>query len=172
MSDTLQFTTHSARETEALGAKLARAMPVPMLLVLSGELGAGETAFVRGMAKGLDAAPEICVTSPTYVLQHAHICARATLYHIDAYRLAGGADEFEAGGLMECLSDPKGLVCIEWPERLADMIWPDNRIVVQIEHCQPEEREIKLVPLGEKAVQALERLRVNLASETSALQGS
>src|SRR5205823_3904781 len=107
----------------------------------SGELGAGKTVFVRGLLRGLDAPPDEAVTSPTYVLLHKYRGARRTLYHIDAYRLRGGADEFESSGLRECLDDPDALVAIEWPER-ANVEWPARRVEVTLEHAGKERRRI------------------------------
>src|SRR5437879_3655150 len=99
--------TSSAAQTEALGAALGRALRGRELIVLSGELGAGKTVFVRGVARGLNMPPGVRVCSPTYVLQHEYTGGRLTLYHIDAYRLGGAAD-FENSGLRECLDDLKG----------------------------------------------------------------
>jgi len=129
----------SAAETEALGAQLATTLRGRELIVLSGELGAGKTVFVRGVAKGLAVPTGVRVTSPTYVLQHRYSGGRLTLYHIDAYRLSGALD-FEGSGLRECLEDPHGVVCMEWPERVADLNWPTERIVVEIEHAETAER--------------------------------
>jgi tRNA threonylcarbamoyladenosine biosynthesis protein TsaE len=149
--------THSTAETEALGERVARSLSVPATLLLHGELGAGKTAFVRGIARGLGALPGVRVTSPTYVLQHAYPCERATLYHIDAYRIRGGAAEFEAGGLMECLDDASGVVCVEWPEKLAHMSWDENSVIVKIEHIAPAVREVSISATGtnSKLVDAL-----------------
>ena len=151
----LRFKTTSPAETEALAAKLARAIPGGMLLLLSGELGSGKTVFVRGLLRGLDAGPDVAVTSPTYVLQHRYRGATRTLYHIDAYRLAGGAGEFESSGLQECLEDAGALVAVEWPERAADFAWPADRILAEIDHAGAETRRITLRACGPKASAAL-----------------
>ncbi len=147
--------TRSASETEALGERLARALTAPALVLLSGELGAGKTAFVRGMLRGLDAPPDVCVTSPTYILLHSYKGGRATLHHIDAYRLGGGAAEFEASGLMECFDDPNGIACIEWPEKLSDLNWPPDRVLVEIEHSEPTVRRIVLRGTGARSEAAV-----------------
>ena len=125
-------------------ASVWRALTAPALVLLSGELGAGKTAFVRGMLRGVEAPPDVRVTSPTYILLHSYQGGRATIYHIDAYRLSGGADEFEASGLLECFNDPKGIVCIEWPEKLLDAKWPREAVRVEIEHCEPTVRRVML----------------------------
>ena len=155
----LRFETTSPAETEALAAKLARAITGGMVLLLSGELGSGKTVFVRGLLCGLDAGPDVAVTSPTYVLQHTYRGARHTLHHIDAYRLGGGAAEFESSGLFECLDDPAALVAVEWPERVDEFAWPAERIVVQLEHAGRERRRITLTPIGPRARRALARLK-------------
>lgn len=138
------FETHSPAETEACGERLARTLIAPAIVLLSGELGAGKTAFVRGMARGLDAPPSMRVTSPTYVLLHSHKGGRATLHHIDAYRLAGGADEFEDSGLSECLHDPAAIVCIEWPEKIAALNFPCRPVRVRLEHLDSDSRSIEI----------------------------
>lgn len=162
MSERLCLETHSAAETEALGERLARALvhePRPQgsvaLVLLSGELGAGKTSFVRGMLRGLDAPLDVRATSPTYVLQHVYKGGRATLYHIDAYRLGGGAAEFESSGLLECLDDPAAIVCVEWPEKLPDLKWPPDRIIVELEHRDPSVRAITLHGTGQQSIAAV-----------------
>ncbi len=141
-SERSEIETRSACETEALGEALARTLVAPAIVLLSGDLGAGKTAFVRGIVRGLDAPDDVRVTSPTYILLHSYRGGRATLHHIDAYRLRGGGDEFEASGLMDCFDDPNGIVCIEWPEKLADMKWPRECVRVEIEHCEPTVRRL------------------------------
>jgi tRNA threonylcarbamoyladenosine biosynthesis protein TsaE len=138
------FETRSARETEALAARLGRVITRRTQITLSGELGAGKTVFVRGLARGLGVPAAVPVTSPTYVLLHKYHGGRMQLYHIDAYRLGGGADEFESSGLNECLADPNGVVCIEWPEKLEGQKWPADLVEVSIEHLDPEARRIIL----------------------------
>jgi tRNA threonylcarbamoyladenosine biosynthesis protein TsaE len=134
----------SAPQTEALGESIGRRISGGTVVLLSGELGAGKTVFVRGLARGLSMPRGVAVTSPTYVLQHAYRGGRLTLYHIDAYRIAGGAAEFEGSGLRECLDDPNGVVCIEWPERLADFQWPGARIDVKLEHVDEQHRRVTI----------------------------
>ena len=136
--------THSAAETEALGNRLAAAAPGGMIITLCGELGAGKTVLVRGIASGLQMPPGVFVTSPTYVLQHIYRGGRLTLYHIDAYRLVGGAGELESSGLAECFNDEQGLVCVEWPERLKDFNWPADHIAIHIDHHDPQVRRAVL----------------------------
>src|SRR5947199_3564207 len=96
---TLQFETSTPAETESLGERLGRALEGGVFVALSGELGAGKTVFVRGVLRGLNAPAGAAVTSPTYVLQHIYRGGRLTLYHIDAYRIAGAGGEFEDSAL-------------------------------------------------------------------------
>ena len=156
LTEAFSRSTASAAETEALGAAIARGLRGGELIVLSGELGAGKTVFVRGLARGLNCPPGVRVTSPTYVLQHAYRGGRLALYHIDAYRLGGGAAEFEASGLRECMDDSGGVVCLEWPERLDDLQWPGDRIFVQIEHVDPQHRQLTLSASGAHSQQILQ----------------
>lgn len=153
--------TTSPSETEALGVALAGQLRGGELIVLSGELGAGKTVFVRGLARGLKCPPGVRVTSPTYVLQHAYRGGRLTVYHIDAYRIGGGAAEFEASGLRECMDDRTGIVCLEWPERLDDLHWPGERIFVQIEHVDPQRRQLTLSAGGAQTHQLLQQALKN-----------
>lgn len=160
MSDkrTLNLETKSSSETEALGIRLACALTGGMVITLAGELGAGKTVFVRGIACGLNMPPGVVVTSPTYVLQHIYRGGRLTLYHIDAYRMVGGVSEFEASGLDECLKDDHGVVCLEWPERLPGVNWPEDYLAIQIEHADPQRRKITLTSSGPRAHEIMKQL--------------
>jgi tRNA threonylcarbamoyladenosine biosynthesis protein TsaE len=152
---TVTHDTHGPKETEALAAKLAAALPGGMLISLSGELGAGKTCFVRGLARGLGVPKDVMITSPTYVLQHIYRGGRLTVYHIDAYRLRGGADEFEASGLQECLLDPNGIVCMEWPECAGESGAAREWIEISIEHVDPETRRLTFTAHGVSALLAV-----------------
>jgi tRNA threonylcarbamoyladenosine biosynthesis protein TsaE len=112
MTDTLR--SSSEEETRSLAARLARSLRPGSILLLSGDLGAGKTAFVRGLAEGLglDAS---AVTSPTFTLVHEHRGGRLPLIHVDLYRL-DTADLAEIG-MDEDLA-AAGVVAVEWPERL------------------------------------------------------
>lgn len=119
MSET--FTTRSIKATLDLGRKLAERFGVGDCIALHGELGAGKTVFVRGLAAGLGVADERAVSSPTFVLvQEYH--GRIPIYHIDLYRLDKAVAELELFGLSEMLQS--GLVVIEWAERAADLPRP------------------------------------------------
>jgi tRNA threonylcarbamoyladenosine biosynthesis protein TsaE len=83
---TQEFTTNSAEETIALGRMLARILSPPKLVLLRGDLGAGKTTLVKGIASGFEAASEEDVTSPTFTLVHEYRGPAANLFHIDLYR--------------------------------------------------------------------------------------
>jgi tRNA threonylcarbamoyladenosine biosynthesis protein TsaE len=110
----ITLTTTSEEETAAAGRQFARRLAAGAIVLLSGDLGAGKTAFVRGMAEGLDIAPEE-VSSPTFTLIQEYRGGRLPLYHVDLYRL--NTIEVEDLGLDE-LTLEGGVTAIEWPDRL------------------------------------------------------
>src|SRR5258708_24739835 len=101
---TREFTTHTAEETIALGRELASLLTPPKLVVLRGDLGAGKTMLVKGIAEGFQAASEEDVTSPTFTLIHEYRGPSATIYHIDLY-LVDTQRELETLGLDDLISD-------------------------------------------------------------------
>lgn len=103
--------THSEEETAAFARELAGTLNAGDVLLLSGGLGAGKTAFVRGLAAGLGIPPED-VSSPTFTLLHEYRGGRLPLYHADLYRLEESAAE-DLG-----LEQTDGVLAIEWPDRL------------------------------------------------------
>ena len=111
----LTTTTNAAPETFELGEIVGRAITLPVVITLTGDLGSGKTVFVQGLAAGLDVPPEYYVTSPSYTLINEYP-GRLTLYHADLYRLAGGVDleDLELPDLI----DGKGVVAVEWADRI------------------------------------------------------
>lgn len=107
--------TGSENETRQIAADLADRLAAGAVVLLHGDLGAGKTAFVRGLAEGLGV-PEDAVSSPTFTLVHEYRGGRLTLYHADLYRLTAGTS-LDDLGLDEAAED--GVLAIEWPERLA-----------------------------------------------------
>ncbi len=120
---------------EAMGAAFSGGEVV----LLSGELGAGKTAFVRGLARGLGADPEE-VASPSFVLLTAYR-GRLVLHHADLYRLRGDGDESEIG--LEELPGAGGVLAVEWAERLREPHWP-LPVRVRLEHAGGDERRIRI----------------------------
>src|SRR5215475_8504145 len=110
-----EFTTKSPNETIALGRELASTLSPPKLVVLRGDLGAGKTTLVKGIAEGFSAASQDDVTSPTFTLIHEYRGPRATLYHIDLYRV-DTQRELETLGLDDLMNDSSVLL-IEWGEK-------------------------------------------------------
>jgi tRNA threonylcarbamoyladenosine biosynthesis protein TsaE len=130
--------TTSEEETEQAGQSLAGSLRPGAVVLLYGELGAGKTAFVRGLARGLGASTDD-VSSPTFTLIQEYTGRSVTLYHVDLYRLA--PREVDELGLEELVSGD-GIVAIEWAERWAGR--PDDVCEVRIEHTGDERRAIRL----------------------------
>ena len=110
------YTTHSPEETIILGHELARQLAPPKLVLLRGELGAGKTTLVKGIAEAFQAAEQDEVTSPTFTLIHEYRGPKITVYHIDLYRI-DTERELATLGIDELLRDPSALVLIEWGEK-------------------------------------------------------
>src|SRR5437660_3972809 len=110
-----EFTTNSPEETIALGRELAASLAPPKLVLLRGDLGAGKTTLVKGIAQGFQAASEEDVTSPTFTLVHEYRGPSATLYHIDLYRV-DTQRELETLGLDD-LTNENSVLLIEWGEK-------------------------------------------------------
>src|SRR5207248_1392873 len=115
---TREFTTKSPEETIALGRELASLLTPPKLMVLRGDLGAGKTTLIKGIAEGFNAASQQDVTSPTFTLIHEYRGPSATLYHIDLYRV-DTQRELETLGLDDLMSESSVLL-IEWEKSLRD----------------------------------------------------
>lgn len=109
--------THSVEETEALGAELAAEAQAGWVIGLSGELGAGKTAFVRGFARGMGYLGR--VHSPTFALLNEYRGGRLPIHHLDLYRL-GSVEEVRGAGLDEYLERPEGVALVEWIGRWID----------------------------------------------------
>jgi tRNA threonylcarbamoyladenosine biosynthesis protein TsaE len=117
----MEFITHSPEETASLGARLAQVLRAGDVVAFTGDLGAGKTAFVSGMARGLGI--EDRVTSPTFTIVNEYEGGRLPLFHFDMYRL-GSADELFDVGWEDYLA--RGGVCaVEWTENVAEAIEPD-----------------------------------------------
>ena len=109
------FTTNSPEETIALGRELASLLAPPKIVVLRGDLGAGKTTLVKGIAEGFSAASQDDVTSPTFTLIHEYRGPSAALYHIDLYRI-DTQRELETLGLDDLMTD-NSVLLIEWGEK-------------------------------------------------------
>ena len=131
------FISHNPAETESLGECWGRAARRGLVIALSGDLGAGKTQLVKGIARGLGVTTR--THSPTFTLVNEYDGGRLKLFHLDLYRLETREQIFSAG--MEEFLQPDGVAVIEWAERLKAE-WPLSRISVQIEILSEMERRI------------------------------
>lgn len=135
-----EIVTHSSDETIQLGRDLGAQLKPPVLILLTGELGAGKTTLTKGIVSGVGAAREDEVTSPTFTLVHKYERG-ARVYHVDLYRI-GDFHDLETLGLEDVLAEP-GVVIVEWPEKLTLCTdWPIVRI--QLEHVAEDMRKITI----------------------------
>jgi tRNA threonylcarbamoyladenosine biosynthesis protein TsaE len=138
---TREFTTRSAEETIALGKELAALLTPPKLVLLRGELGAGKTTLVKGIAQGYQAASEEDVTSPTFTLVHEYRGPKATVYHIDLYRV-DTQRELDTLALEDLISE-ESVLLIEWGEKFP-RFERECDLEIAIERISDNERLIKL----------------------------
>ena len=138
-----EITTHSAEETIAFGRTLAQLLTPPKLVLLRGDLGAGKTTLVKGIAAAFQAAAEEDVTSPTFTLVHEYRGPHANLYHIDLYRI-DTLRELETLGMDDLRSD-NSLLLIEWGEKFPQLQRErDVEIVLEREGEGESRRRIKI----------------------------
>ncbi len=138
---TTQITTRSAEETIAFGAQLAAELVPPQIVLLQGDLGAGKTTLVKGIAEGFGAARAEDVTSPTFTLIHEYHGRAATLYHIDLYRI-DTERELETLGLDDLLA-PDCILLIEWGEKFP-RFQRDQNVEIALERVGESERRIQV----------------------------
>jgi tRNA threonylcarbamoyladenosine biosynthesis protein TsaE len=140
---TMTVTTKSEEETIALGERLGRVLRAGDVVALHGELGAGKTRFVRGIARGMGLV-DAPVNSPTYVLVNVYgpTARGGSLVHIDAYRLRGEEDLPVLG--WDRLADGSNVIVIEWAERIGSAL-PGEKFDVTMEHVGEESRRVSAV---------------------------
>ena len=139
---TREFTTKSPEETIALGRELADLLKPPKLVVLRGDLGAGKTTLVKGIAEGFNAASQEDVTSPTFTLIHEYHGPTANLYHIDLYRV-DTQRELQTLGLDDLMNDDSVLL-IEWGEKF-QRFQSERDYEIAMNRISDTERAIHLV---------------------------
>ncbi len=132
----MEFITNSPQETEAVGAALGKVLKPGTVLAYTGDLGAGKTAFTRGLARGLGAAEP--VTSPTYTIVNEYLSGRMPLFHFDMYRLSSADDLWDIG--WEDYLERGGVCAVEWSENVAEAM--EGAIRVSIEKLGDEKRKI------------------------------
>jgi tRNA threonylcarbamoyladenosine biosynthesis protein TsaE len=137
-----EYITHSAEETIALGRELAATLKDARIVILRGDLGAGKTTLVKGIAEGLQAASREDVTSPTFTLIHEFHGPDVDLYHVDLYRIETER-ELATLGLDELFAEEGNLVVLEWGEKFRRLV-ADCDVEIAIERLREGERSIIL----------------------------
>ena len=134
----MEFITNSPEQTEKIGAALGKQLTPGAVIAYQGDLGAGKTAFTRGVACGLGAKES--VTSPTYTIVNEYLSGKYPLFHFDMYRLASADDLFDIG--WEDYLDRGGVCAVEWSENVADAM--EGAIIVTIEKLGEDSRRITI----------------------------
>ena len=134
----MEYITNSPAQTEAIGAALGKILKPGTVIAYRGDLGAGKTAFTRGLALGLGSTE--LVTSPTYTIVNEYLGGRMPLFHFDMYRLASSDDLWDIG--WEDYLDRNGVCAVEWSENVADAM--EEPIVITIEKLGEDSRRITM----------------------------
>ena len=132
----MEFITNSPAETEEIGIRLAQQLKPGAVIAYRGDLGAGKTAFTRGLARGLGIVDP--VTSPTYTIVNEYLDGRIPLFHFDMYRLHSADDLFDIG--WDDYLERGGVCAVEWSENVADAL--ENPMVITIEKTGEQSRKI------------------------------
>lgn len=139
--ETQEFVTHSPEETVALGRKLADSLTPPKLVLLRGELGAGKTTLVKGIAEGFLAASQEDVTSPTFTLVHEYRAQSTNLYHIDLYRV-DTPRQLETLGLDDLIGE-NSVLLIEWGEKFPRFV-RECDVEIALERLGDNDRRVRI----------------------------
>ena len=153
-SHMMDFFSRSPGQTRSIGMRLGGELQAGDVICLQGELGAGKTTFVQGIAKGWGSLDS--VSSPTFIIVNVYRRAdQGQLFHMDAYRLDSAleAEELDLDSMLA-----QGPLLIEWPERIDGLV-PDERLWVKLEHIDEEEREMKFKASGKRYDDLLEIIR-------------
>ena len=134
----MHYTTNSPAQTEAIGAALAKILAPGTVIAYRGDLGAGKTAFTRGLARGLGCTD--LVTSPTYTIVNEYLGGRMPLFHFDMYRLSCSDELWDIG--WEDYLERGGVCAVEWSENVADAL--EDPIVITIEKLGEDTRRITI----------------------------
>ena len=132
------FTTHSPLETERVGEALGKILTPGTVIAYTGDLGAGKTAFTRGLARGLGCTEQ--VTSPTYTIVNEYLSGRMPLFHFDMYRLRSAEDLWDIG--WEDYLERGGVCAVEWSENVTEAM--EDAIWVRIEKLDGDSRRITM----------------------------
>ena len=137
----MDYVSHSEAETEALGVRLADELKAGAVIAFTGDLGAGKTAFTRGLARGLGVGGR--VTSPTFTIVNEYEGGGLPLFHFDMYRLEDAGDLFDIG--WEDYLDRGGVCAVEWSERVEEAL-PEDAVTVSFARC-PEEENWRVIAM-------------------------
>ena len=140
----LNTTTHSVDETRQLGQKIGSLIKQPVIIALIGDLGSGKTAFVQGLAQGLEVPADYYITSPTFTLVNEYP-GRLPLFHVDLYRLET-VEDLEDIGLDELLYD-RAVLAVEWADKMVESLAGDY-LTLQFEIIDDDCRKINLIAYG------------------------
>lgn len=143
MNQELDYLTHSEDETIRVAKDFAKTLKPGTVICLSGNLGAGKTTFIKGLALGLGLKDQDDVKSPTFAIMHIYE-TKTPLYHFDLYRLET-AKEIANIGFEEYVNDPAIITCVEWAERAKELL-PDKTVSIELEVAGPADRRIKIRP--------------------------
>ena len=155
ISRQFQITTRTPDETQKLGKTIAKWIEHPLVIGLTGDLGSGKTAFVQGLAQGLEVPGEYYITSPTFTLINEYP-GRFPLIHIDLYRLEDSSD-LEDIGLDERLYD-QAVIAIEWAEKVSGGL-PAEHLTMTFEITDDDYRRISLIAYGHNVVNLIKTLK-------------
>ena len=163
----LDVISHSPDQTRQIGFRLGRLTRPGDVILLAGQVGAGKTTLVQGLARGLSV--EGYVQSPTFALAAEHSGRTAEgepiiLFHLDFYRLEGASD-LDSFGYEEYLDAEDGVVVIEWPERISTLML-DEYLLIELRHLSESKRRLVFRPYGEHAAEMVDSIR----SEVSGAQ--
>ena len=144
-----EFHTHSADETIAVGHTLSTVLEPGQMIILRGDLGAGKTTLVKGIAEGFNAALQEEVTSPTFTLVHEYRGPTVTLFHIDLYRI-DSERELATLGIEDLRLEPGSILLIEWGQKFEQLVTESNG-EISIDRMGESERRIIFVPRSKTA---------------------
>lgn len=147
----IKATTRSVAETTALGEMMGSLLADRMVIALTGDLGAGKTAFVQGLARGLQVSAEYYITSPTFTLINEYP-GRLTLHHVDLYRV-GHPGEIDGIGLHDIMFGD-GVTVIEWADKIQSEL-PEEQLQIHFELADENSRNLTLTAVGSAAVTML-----------------
>ena len=153
LSGDIDIVSHSAAQTQRLGARLGALCAGGDVILLEGDLGAGKTVFAKGVAEGLGVDDH--VTSPTFAIIHEHV-GRLPLAHVDLYRL-DGSDAALGAGLEEYIRGD-GVTVVEWASR-AGKVFGDDYVAVSLRHLSETKRGVRVSPHGPSARELVTRFR-------------